>query len=344
LNLSLKKERALLALLAVVQFTTVLDFLIILPLGPQYMRVMRIGPHEFALIVSAYAISAGISGVASGFFLDYFDRKRALLGLFGGFAVGTLFCALDQGYHQLVLARVLAGAFGGITGAVSLAIVGDAIPEERRGAAMGMVMSGWSVAMIGGVPLGLYLVQCWNWHAPFYALAGLSALILPVAARLLPPMRGHLQHTREAHPVARVWRVWMERNHQMAFLFMAVITGSGALLFPYIPAYMEANTGMTETQVPFIYLTGGLCTLASMNLIGRWADRAGKPPVFVIMSSCAMVPILLFTNLHHVPFVAGIAVTTLLMVCMSGRFVPGMAMITASVQARYRGGFMSANS
>ncbi len=344
MNLSLKNERALLALLAAVQFTTVLDFLIILPLGPQYMRLMQIGPGQFGLIVSSYAVSAGISGVAAGFFLDRFDRKQALLGLFGGFGLGTLFCALAPGYHLLVMARALAGAFGGVTGALILAIVGDAVPEERRGAAMGMVMSAFSVASIVGVPSGLYLAQLWSWHAPFYALAGLSAVILAVAARLLPAMRGHLRQTREGHPAARVWAVWMEREHQMAFLFMAVLTCAGALIFPYVATYMVANTGMTEKQVPFIYLAGGICTLAGMNIIGRWADRAGKRRVFLLMSCSAAAPIVLFTNLHQAPFLAGIAVTTLLMVCMSGRFVPAMAMITASVKARHRGGFMSANS
>jgi predicted MFS family arabinose efflux permease len=339
-----RSEYALLALLAAIQFTIVLDFLIVLPLGPQYMQVMHINPSQFSLIVSSYAVSAGISGIAAGFFLDYFDRKRALLVLFCGFMLGTLFCALAQGYHLLVLARALAGAFGGITGAVILAIVGDAVPEERRGAAMGLVMSAFSIASIGGVPCGLYLAGLWSWHMPFFALAGLSAVILVVAAWLLPSMRGHMQHAQEVHPMARVWTVWMERDHQMAFAFMAVLTFAGALIFPYIATYMEMNTGMKEKQIPFIYFVGGLCTFFSMNWIGRWSDRVGKPRVFWIMSSCATVPILLFSNLHRVPWIAGIAVTTLLMVCMSGRFVPAMAMVTASVKARYRGGFMSANS
>jgi predicted MFS family arabinose efflux permease len=344
LNVNVRNERVLLALLAAVQFTTVLDFLIVLPLGPQYMQIMHIGPSQFGLIVSSYAVSAGISGIAAGFFLDYFDRKRALLALFSGFMLGTLFCALAQGYHLLVLARALAGAFGGVTGALVLAIVGDAVPEERRGAAMGLVMSAFSLAMIGGVPCGLYLASAFSWHAPFFALAGLSALILAAAAWLLPSMRGHLQHARESHPAARVLAVLMERDHQMAFVFMAVLSCAGALIFPYIATYMVANTGMTQKQLPFVYLTGGLCTFASMNWIGRWADRAGKQRVFWIMSSCATIPVLLFTNLHRVPCLVGIAVTTLLMVCMSGRFVPAMAMVTSSVKARYRGGFMSANS
>jgi len=209
---------------------------------------------------------------------------------------------------------------------------------------MGMVMSAFSLAMICGVPCGLYLAQLSSWHAPFYGLAGLSVVILAVAAWLLPSMRGHLAHARESHPAARVWAVWMERDHQMAFLFMAVLTCAGMLVFPFIATYMELNVGLTDKQLPFIYLTGGTFTLASMNLIGRWADRVGKPRVFWIMSCCATVPVLIFTNLHRVSCVAAIAVTTLVMICMSGRSVPAMAMITASVKARYRGGFMSANS
>src|SRR6266404_1935082 len=171
-------ERLLLMVLAAIQFTAIVDFLIILPLGPQYMRLFGITPAQFGLIVSAYAISAGISGIATGFFLDRFDRKRALLVLYGGFTLGTLFCALAQTYHLLVAARALAGAFGGVTGALILAIVGDVVPEHRRGAAMGMVMSAFSIANICGVPLGLMLASGFNWHVPFFALAGLSVVIL----------------------------------------------------------------------------------------------------------------------------------------------------------------------
>lgn len=344
MNLNPRSERALLVLLAAVQFTTVLDFLIVLPLGPKYMEVMHIGPSQFGLIVSSYAISAGIAGIGAGFFLDLFDRKRAMLILFGGFMVGTLFCALAPGYFSLVLARAVAGAFGGVTGALILAIVGDVVPEHRRGAAMGLVMSAFSLASIVGVPCGLYMASAFTWHMPFFALAILSAVILAAAAWLLPPMHDHLAQAREEHPAARVWAVMIERDHQMAFVFMAVITCAGALIFPYIATYMVSNTGMTQKQLPYVYLAGGICTFAGMNLIGRWSDRVGKPRVFWIMSCFATIPILVFTNLHRVPFLAGIAVTTIFMVCMSGRAVPAMSMITASVKARYRGGFMSANS
>jgi len=342
--LKLQNERLVLILLAAIQFTTNLDFLIILPLGPQYMRVMHISPAQFNLIVAAYAIAAGISGVAAGFFLDRFDRKKALLSLFLGFSAGTLMCALAPTYRLLVAARAIAGAFGGVTGAVILAIVGDVIPEHRRGEAMGMVMSAFSVASIFGVPAGLMLASNFNWHVPFYAIAAITVPIFIAVGRYVPPLRGHLEHGHDQHPAARMLAVLMEPNHQMAFLFMAVLTCAGFTIFPNLATYMVYNVGLTEKQLPFIYLTGGICTLFSMNWIGRWADRAGKLRVFILMSIAACVPIIALTNLPRVPLLVALAVSTTLMICMSGRFVPAMAMMTATVQSRYRGGFMSVNS
>jgi predicted MFS family arabinose efflux permease len=339
-----KSERTLLLLLAAIQFTTNLDFLIILPLGPQYMRLMHLTPAQFNLIVAAYAIAAGISGVVAGFCLDRFDRKNALMWLFLGFAAGTLLCALAPSYPLLVAARALAGAFGGVTGAVILAIVGDVIPEHRRGKAMGLVMSAFSVASIFGVPLGLVLATDFSWHVPFYAIAGLCVPILLAVSRCVPALRGHLGPVREQHPWARMMAVVLEPNHRMAFVFMAALAAAAFTIFPTMAPYMVQNVGLTEKQLPFIYLTGGLCTFFSMNLIGRWADRSGKLHVFTLMSLSATIPITALTHLPQVPLLVALATSTLLMICMSGRFVPAMAMMTAAVESRYRGGFMSINS
>jgi len=337
-------ERLLLLVLAAIQFTAIVDFLIILPLGPQYMRVFGIGPGQFGIIVSAYAISAGISGVATGFVLDRFDRKRALLVLYFGFCVGTLFCALAPTYQLLVAARVVAGAFGGVAGALILAIIGDVVPEARRGAAMGLVMSSFSVASICGVPLGLLLANSLNWHLPFFVLAGLSFFVLAASAGILPPLRDHFHHARDQHPVTRMLAVLAHPDHQMAFLFMALLSFTGFVVFPNIANYMVWNVGLTEQQLPLIYLAGGLCTVFSLNWIGRWSDRTGKHRVFTLMSLAATIPILALTNLPRVPLVIALATSTLLMVCMSGRMVPAMALMTASIEAQYRGGFMSVNS
>src|SRR5204863_1903770 len=194
---------------------------------------------------------------ATGFVLDRFDRKRALLVLYFGFCIGTLFCALAPTYQTLVAARVVAGAFGGVAGALILAIIGDVVPEERRGAAMGLVMSSFSVASICGVPIGLLLASHLNWHVPFYVLTALCLVILAAMVRIMPSLRGHLAHAHEVHPAARMLAILMHADHQIAFVFMAVLTFTGFVVFPHLANYMVCNVGLTERQLPLIYLAGG---------------------------------------------------------------------------------------
>ena len=338
------REKWLLLTLAAIQFTAMLDFLIIMPLGPQYMRVFHIKPGQFGLMVSAYAISAGVAGVVASLFLDRLDRRPALLWLYFGFVVGTLLCALANTYPLLVIARVIAGAFGGVTGALILAIIGDMIPVERRGAAMGMVMSSFSVASICGVPIGLRLASDFDWHMPFYALSGLSLLVLVATAAVLPSLRRHLHHTREGGAARQLLNVIKHRNHQRSFLFMAVLTFMAFCMIPYISPYMVANVGLRENQLLYIYAIGGLFTVFTMNWVGRWADRSGKLRVFQICALSTVVPIVVLTNLPPVPLVVAVSVTTIFMIAMSSRMVPAMALMTVVVEPRYRGSFMSLNS
>jgi predicted MFS family arabinose efflux permease len=341
---TLAREKWLLLTLAAIQFTTVLDFMIIMPLGPQYMRVFHINPGQFGTMVSAYALSAGIAGLAAGFFLDWFDRRPALLWLYFGFAVGTLLCALAPTYRMLVAARVIAGAFGGVTGSLILAIIGDMIPDVRRGAAMGMVMSSFSVASVCGVPIGLRLANVFSWHTPFYALTGLSLVVLAATAVVLPSLQRHLKHNEGRQPVAFMLEVISQRNHQLAFLFMAALTMMSFFVFPYISPYMVSNVGVREADLDYIYAIGGLFTVFTMNWVGRWSDRYGKLRVFKAAALTTIVPIVVLTNLPKVPLVAAITVSTVFMICMSSRMPPGMAMITSSVEPRFRGSFMSINS
>ena len=341
---TMARERWLLLTLAAIQFTTIVDFLIIIPLGPKYEQVFRITPHEFSLVVAAYGIAAGITGLIAGFVLDYFDRKPALVTLYFGFTLGTLLCALAPTYHLLVAARFTAGAFGGVCGAVILAIVGDVVPMERRGAAMGLVMSSFSVSSIVGVPIGLYIADNSSWNVPFYVLAALSGLTVIVVAIVTPPLRSHLRHAPDEHPFKRTLAVMLHPDHQKAFVLMMTLTFASFCIFPYMPDYMVKNIGWRQDQLMWIYLCGGLCTVFSMNWVGRWSDRSGKLRVFTYTSLSTAVPILLLTNLPRVPLWAALCVTTLLMICMSSRFVPAMAMMTGAVEAQYRGGFMSINS
>ena len=350
----MNRERSLVAVLTAVQFTNVLDFVLMMPLGPQLMRSFAIGPSGFALLVSSYTFSAAASGFASAFLMDRFDRKRALLAVYGGFTLATLACGLAPGYLALAAARVLAGLFGGVLGALVFAVIADAVPYARRGQATGAVMSAFSLASVLGIPAGMALANAFDWHAPFVALAAVGALIWGAALAMLPPLRAHLELSAAARPAggerrarglfATLRRVLAAPSHRRAFGFISVLMLAGFTVVPFLSPYMVQNVGLTERQLPYIYLAGGIFTVVTSNLIGRLADRRGKLGVFSVAALLSIVPILIVTNLPRVSLPLALTATTLFMVLVSARLVPAMAMITASAEPGERGSFLSVNS
>ncbi|MDB5102677.1 MAG: sugar transporter [Fibrobacteres bacterium] len=338
-----RQERILLYVLAAIQFTHILDFMIVMPLGPRLMEIFRITPAQFGLIVSTYTFSAGLFGLVAAWFLDRFDRKQALLWLYLGFGAGTLACALAPNYHFLIAARFLAGGFGGVASATILAVIGDAIPPQRRGQAMGTLFSSFSLASIAGVPAGLFLANHLGWHAPFYLLAGLSVAIIIMAAKVLPSMRDHLAKEK-GRPWDDMKAVLGRSNHWLAFGLTIVMTMAGFMIIPYLSPSLVANVGISNDSLPLIYLFGGGANFFSMRYIGRLSDRLGLLRVFTAVSIIAMFPILIISHLPRVPLWAALITSTCFMVFTSGRFIPGMAMVTNSVEGRHRGSFMSLNS
>ena len=343
-HLKFDRERPLLAVLAGIQFTHIVDFMIMMPLGPQFMQLFGIGPAQFSLLVSSYTLSAGVVGLVSALFIDRFDRRHALLAMYSGFIAATLACGLAPGYVWLLLARAAAGAFGGLLGASIFAIVGDVIPESRRGVAMGTVMSAFSLAAVAGVPIGLVLANAYGWRAPFLFLSAVSLVVFLFAVRHVPRLSHHVRHAQGRSAIAQLAEVIGRRNHLRAFALVATLTLGAFSVIPFISPYMVSNVGLTLDELPLIYLAGGLMTLFTARLIGRLADRHGKRRVFVLTALLSLVPILLLTHMPAVPLGVAITVTTLFMVLVSGRFVPAMAMITASVEPRLRGSFMSVHA
>jgi predicted MFS family arabinose efflux permease len=342
-NIVPRSETILLLILAAIQFINVLDFVIIMPLGPQFMRVFDISPKQFGLIVSSYTFSAAVFGFIGAFFVDRYDRKSVLLTLLAGFTLGSLFCSLAPTYQLLVAARVISGAFGGVMAATIFAIIGDQIPEIRRGSAMGTVMSGFAVASVIAIPLGLYLANISDWHAPFSLLVFISLIILIAGYKNLSPMRGHLSEIKK-DPVQEVKLILTEPNHLNAFAFTIMITMAGFSVIPYLSPYMVSNVGLTEKDLPLIYLCGGFFTLFSAVGVGKLADRFGKLRIFMIMAFISTIPVFIVTNLPRIPLAFVLAITTFFMVSITSRIIPAMALVTGSVESKYRGGFMSINS
>jgi len=341
-ELSPARERATLLALGAVQFTHILDYMIMMPLGAQLMRVFQISPAQFTQLVACYGLAAAASGFAGGFFMDRFDRKRALLVLYAGFGISTLACGLAPTHHWLMVARLAAGAFGGLAGSMVSAMVGDIIPPARRGRGMSFVMSAFPVASVLGVPIGLVLAGKFGWHAPFFMVAGCAAANLLLGSIVLP----HLRTAVHGHNPRRQMREILSHGlHLRAFALSGVLVMAGGVLIPFIAPSFVANLGLDEKiQLPLVYVAGGLATMISMPLFGRLSDRMDRLWLLGWLSLVAVVVVLVLVRLGPSSLGVAALMMALFMVPMSGRFIPAMTMITNAVEARYRGGFMSVNA
>ncbi|MDG3003102.1 MFS transporter [Paludisphaera mucosa] len=344
LRVQMRRELILVLMLASVQFTSIVDFMIVMPLGPQLMRVLGLTPDQFGRIVSSYTVAAGIAGFVASFVMDRFGRKTAFLTLYAGFLLGTLLCGLAWNYPTLLAARLATGVFGGILGGLALAIVGDAVPESRRGRATGVLMSAFAIASVVGIPVGLKLGTAFGWQIPFLVLAGLGLPTLFVALKVLPPLRAHIRRGESTSVWRKAVEMFAHANHIRAFALTVAIMFGGFTVIPYISAYLVRNCGFREGDLSWVFVSGGLLTLIGAPLIGRAADRFGKLRVFRIVASVTIVLLIAITNLGVVPIWVASAVFGCLMLGNAGRMVPAMAMVTASVEPSQRGGFMSANS
>jgi predicted MFS family arabinose efflux permease len=344
-----RAEARLLFALAAIQFVYVADFMVMSPLGPVLMRTFDIGPKDFALLVSVYTFSAAAAGFAGALFVDRFDRRRVLLALFAVFVAALLGAALAPGYWTLLLARSVGGAAGGLMGATVYTVIADRIPEARRGAATGYVMSAFALATVAGVPIGLLFAGWFGWHAPFFFMAGLATLAWFNARRVLPPMAAHLQTRDPEDPVlAAAFRpvvaVLRNPDHLRAYGFVVLLMFSAFMVIPFISLYMTGTVGVTEQQLPILYLVGGAATLVTSRLVGRLSDRIGRKRMYRILAVASIVPLLVTTHLPPLPLGWALVASTLFFVIVPARMIPAIAIITSSAVPRLRGTFMSLNA
>ena len=338
-----RQERLLLIVLALVQFAHIVDFMIIMPLGPRLMADFGVTTGRFGALVSAYTFSAGICGFIAAPLLDRFTRRTALMASFSGFIIGTALCGSAPTHEWLPAARILAGCFGGISGSLILACVADAIPLERRGAAMGLIMTSFSLASVLGVPLGLLAANHLGWRAPFFILSAFSLLLLALVAVALPHVSRAPRAAGESL-LSSLKAVFAVPRHWIAFAFTATLMFSGFVIIPYISPTLVQNVGLRNEQLPYIYMTGGLCTFVSMPLIGRMGDRFGLFRMFTFTALLSIPFMLIITHFGRGTLLHVLPLTTLFMVMVSGRVAPGFTLVTSAVEPRHRAGFLSVNT
>lgn len=332
---------AVLLLLAGVQFTNIMDFMVMMPLGPQLMRVLKIGPAEVGRLISSYEWTSALCGVAAAFFIDKFPRKGALLACYAGFIFGTAGCALADDYTTLLVMRALAGAFGGLLGSLVMAFAADVSPPQLRGSAMGMVMAAFSVASVLGVPVGLWLATRYSWQFAFWLVAGMATLLWALALVRLPRPA---VAPRAAGAGNAFFSVVRQPNALLALSLIMLLVASHFTVVPFMSPYLVRNVGLTEAQLPLIYLTGGALTLFTTPWIGRLVDRLGRVRVLAVLTVIATGVILLVTHMPPWPLFAVLAAAGGFFIFGAGRFVPGQAILSTAVSPAERGAFMSLSS
>ncbi len=340
-----RQEKLLLILLAGLNFTHILDFIIMMPLGNYLIGDLHITAFQFSLLVAVYSISAFFSGLAIATFIDRYDRKKPLLFAYAGFLIGTVACGFANSFFLLLLARIMAGTFGGIIGAQIFVIVADLFPYEKRGRAMGIVMGGFAIASIVGVPISLYVINLFHhdWHLPFLMIGGVALILIPFIIRIVPSMTGHIRETEKSRLFSALFKVTRIPVQRLALSFSCLLMMGHFMIIPFINPYLEFNKGFSKDALPNLYLIGGIASLIAAVYLGKMADKKGKLKVFSISILMSLVMVWLVTHMPPVDFGFVLLFFALFFMVATGRIVTAQAMITQVVTPEQRGSFMSIN-
>lgn len=337
-------QKFVLAVLAFVQFSIILDFMILSPLGAILMPALSITPKQFGVVVSVYAFSAGASGFLASGFADRFDRKRFLLFFYTGFVVGTALCASAQTYDFLLAARFITGVFGGVLGSIVFAIMTDLFPLEMRGRVMGILGTAFAASQVLGLPLGLMLSNRWDWHAPFWMIVGFATVVGVIIAVKLKPVDGHLKLQVKKSPFGHVFKTVTNRRYLQAFATTALMSTGGFMLMPFSSAFSVKNLGVGFDKLPLVYMVTGVASIVMGPLVGRLSDSIGKFKMFVFGSSLSIVMVLIYTNLGVTPLPIVILVNVVMFIGITSRMIPAQALMSAIPDPAERGSFMSVSS
>jgi predicted MFS family arabinose efflux permease len=337
-------QKRVVALLAFLQFSVILDFMTLSPLGALLMPRLHIGPEQFGVLVSSYAFAAGLSGLLTAGFADRFDRKKLLLFFYTGFLLGTLLCGLARTYTFLLVARTVTGLFAGVIGSIVFAIITDLFAYELRGRVMGVVQTAFSASGVAGIPVGLYLSNRWGWNAPFLLIASICSVVGAWIVVAIRPIDAHLRLRPDRSPLHHVVHTISKPRYLLGFATTVLLATGGFILQPYASAFSVYNLGISLQQLPLVYMVTGAISMIAGPLIGRMADAIGKFRVFLLGSVITIVTVLIYTNLGRTPLLWVILVNSVLYVGVSSRMIASSALVSGIPTPTDRGSYMSISS
>ncbi len=334
----------IIAILSVLQFCIILDFMVLSPLGAMLLPQLHITTAQFGMVVSAYAFSAGASGVLAAGFADRFDRKKLLLFFYTGFLLGTVLCAIAPDYNFLLAARIVTGIFGGVIGSVSFAIISDLFAFEKRGRVMGFVQMSFAASQILGLPIGLVLANQFGWHMPFWMIAIFGVAVGVLIFVYMKPIDSHLKLKSDRNAFQHLIKTFSTPDYLKAFACTSLLATGGFMLMPFGSAFSINNLGLTLDQLPLVYGITGVFSIATGPLIGKLSDRLGKFKVFMSGTLLAMVMVVIYTALGVTPLWIIIAISVVMFTGVSSRMISSSALVSAIPAPQDRGAFMSINS
>lgn len=337
-------QRFATGLLTLLQFSVILDLMILPPLGAMIMPALSMSPGEFGTVVSAYAFSAGVSGLAMAGFADRYDRKSFLLVLYAGFLAGTLLCGLATSFEWLLAARIVTGLFGGVIGSIVTAIAGDLFALEQRGRVMGALQGGFAASQILGLPIGLMLASRWGWQSAFYAVVALGLLGSLLIAFGLKPVNEHLKISKPQEAGRHLLEAAIHEKYRLPFVVTALLPTGGFMLMPFASAFAVNNIGISMEELPMVYLACGICAMVSAQLIGRLTDRLGAKLVFNVGTAMTVLMVIVYTNMGPSPLWQLILVNVVMFTGIFGRMIPWQATVIGIPSPAQRGVFSSINS
>ena len=338
-------QKFVIAILALTQFTVVLDFMVMSPLGDLLMKSMQLSTKQFGIAVFSYAFSAGISGFLTAGFADSFDRKKLLLFFYIGFIVGTLFCGLASNFYLLVAARVFTGIFGGVIGSISMAIVSDLFPIEKRGRVMGFLQMGFGTSQVLGIPISLYIANHFGWQSPFFLIVGMALIIWLFIVLKMKPITKHLEvKDKDTNALQHLIHTIQNRNYRVGFLTTALMSLGGFMIMPWGSVYAINNLHVTQEQLPLLFMIAGVATLLMMPLIGKISDKINKFTIFTFASAWMIIVVVIYANLGVTSFAIVVILNVLMMMGVMARMVPSVALVSELPKLQDRGAFMSVNS
>ena len=337
-------QKFVIFILAITQFSVILDFMVMSPLGDMLMKSLNLKPAQFGLSVSAYAFSAGISGLLTAGFADKFDRKKLLLFFYIGFIMGTFSCSMANSYPLLIAARIITGLFGGVIGSISMAIITDLFDIHHRGRVMGFIQMGFGASQVLGIPIGLYIANIWGWQSPFIMVAIIAAVVAVLIMLKLQPVTKHLEVQQSRSVLRHLLHTVSKKNYRIGFMSTALLSIGGFMMMPFSSAFAINNLHITQYQLPAIFMVSGTSSLIIMPLIGKLSDKFDKFTLFAIASLWMMVIVVLYTHLSGTPLWLVIIFNILMMMGIMSRMVPSVALTTGIPDMPDRGAFMSINS